>query len=79
VNANFIMNVIDNLNARDDYAQMRSKTQQFNPLKETGPGWKAFVKMFNIIGLPLLVAVFGIIVWMRRSARKRMIQTMFGK
>jgi ABC-type uncharacterized transport system involved in gliding motility auxiliary subunit len=78
-NATFVLNVLDNLNSRDEYAEMRSKTQRFNPLKETGPGLKAFVKSFNIAGLPILVVVFGIFVWARRSARKRTIQAMFSR
>ena len=28
-------------------------------------------------GLPVLVALFGVIVWMRRSSRRKMIQMMF--
>ncbi|NIM19159.1 MAG: hypothetical protein GTO51_02125 [Candidatus Latescibacteria bacterium] len=78
-NAMFILNVLDNLNNRDEYAEMRSKTQRFNPLKETGPGVKAFVKTFNVAGLPVLVVVFGIIVWVRRTARKKAIQAMFSR
>jgi len=78
-NATFMLNLLDDLNGRDDYARMRSKTQQFNPLRESGPGVRAFVKTFNIAGLPVLVALFGILVWMRRAARKRAIQTMFSK
>jgi ABC-type uncharacterized transport system involved in gliding motility auxiliary subunit len=78
-NATFVLNVLDNLNSRNEYAEMRSKTQRFNPLKETGAGMKTFVKSFNIAGLPILVAIFGIIVWARRTARKRTIQAMFSR
>lgn len=78
-NATFVLNVLDDLNGRDEYALMRSKTQRFNPLSETGPGVKAFVKTFNIAGLPILVVVFGIFVWVRRTARKRTIQAMFSR
>lgn len=78
-NATFILNVIDFLNNRGDIAVMRSKTQSFNPLYETGPGTKTFVKSLNIAGLPILVAVFGLFVWLRRHSRKRRIQMMFQK
>ncbi|MFH1756166.1 MAG: hypothetical protein ABIA59_10755, partial [Candidatus Latescibacterota bacterium] len=78
-NATFIFNVLDDLNNRVEYAQMRSKTQRFNPIKETGAGMKTFVKMFNIAGLPILVVFFGIFVWVRRTARKRTIQAMFSR
>jgi ABC-2 type transport system permease protein len=78
-NAMFIMNTLDYLNGREDIALMRSKEQRFNPLMETGGGTRTFVKSFNIAGLPILVVLFGLGVWVRRHARKRRIAMMFGK
>jgi hypothetical protein len=56
---------------------MRSKEQRFDPLSDTDPGMKTFIKSFNMVGLPLLTAIFGLGVWFRRTARKRRIQEMF--
>ncbi len=78
-NAMFVMNVLDYLNGREEIALMRSKEQRFNPLMETKGGTRAFVKAFNIAGLPLLVIFFGLGVWFLRHSRKRRIQMMFGK
>ena len=78
-NSTFVLNVLDNLNSRDEYAEMRSKIQRFNPLKDTGPGVKAFIKTFNIAGLPVIVVAFGIFVWVRRTTRKKTIQAMFSR
>ncbi len=78
-NAQFVINVIDYLNGRGDIAVMRSKTQRFNPLKEISPGARATIKTANIAGLPVLVIIAGIIVWGRRSSKKRKIQKMFSK
>ncbi len=75
----FIMNVIDHLNGRDAYADMRGKSQRFNPLRDTSAGARTFVKTLNIAGLPVLVVALGIVVWARRSGRKRRIQAMFAK
>lgn len=75
--ATFVMNVLDHLNGRDAYAGMRSKVQEFNPLRETSPGVKTFVKSLNIAGLPVIVVLFGIAVWLRRAARKRSIEMIF--
>ncbi len=77
-NAQFVMNVIDYLNNREETAVMRSKTQRFNPVKTVSPATKTTVKTFNIAGLPVLVIIAGIIVWSRRSARKRNIRRIFG-
>lgn len=76
-NTVFVLNAIDALNNREDLAVMRAKEQTFNPLADTSPGERTFIKFFNIAGLPLLVALFGLGVWVRRSARKRRIQAMF--
>lgn len=72
-----IMNVVDALNDRDAIAQMRSKVQRFNPLAETAPTTKTAFKALNIVGLPIGVALFGVVVWMRRTARKKRIQLQF--
>jgi hypothetical protein len=71
--------VLDVLNNRDEIAVMRSKEQRFNPLIETGPAIKTFVKSFNIAGLPVLVVAFGLLVWLRRHSRQKNIRMMFQK
>ncbi len=76
-NAQFVMNVVDYLNGHGDVAVMRSKTQKFNPIADVSPAVRTSIKTANIAGLPLLVVVAGIIVWVRRTARKRMIQRIF--
>jgi hypothetical protein len=76
-NSMFVLNVIDYLNQREGIAVMRSKVQRFNPLLSTGGTVKAFVKGVNIIGLPILVVLFGLLVWALRHARKKRIRMMF--
>ncbi|MEN8247162.1 MAG: Gldg family protein [Thermodesulfobacteriota bacterium] len=72
-----IMNLVDYLNNREGIAVMRSKEQRFNPLDDVGAGLRTFVKSFNIVGLPVVVVIFGLIVLFRRRGRKRRIQAMF--
>ena len=38
---------------------------------------KTFIKTFNIVGLPVLVILFGLFIWMRRHSRKKQIQMIF--
>ncbi len=78
-NTILILNILDYLNGREDIAVMRGKVQQFNPLNDTQPVIKTFVKAFNIAGLPVLVILFGLGVWFRRHSRKKYIQMMFAK
>jgi ABC-type uncharacterized transport system involved in gliding motility auxiliary subunit len=76
-NAMFVMNVIDYLNDREGVAVMRSKEQRFNPLEETDTATRTLTKAFNVIGVPVLVVLFGMLVWLRRAARKKRIQAMY--
>jgi ABC-2 type transport system permease protein len=78
-NAMFVLNLLDYLNGREEIALMRSKEQRFNPLIESGGGTRTFVKAFNIAGLPSLVILFGVGVWLRRHSRKRKIRMMFAR
>jgi len=78
-NATFILNVLDYLNNREGIAELRSKEQRFNPLVEVKGGVKTFIKSFNIVGLPILVILFGLTVWFLRHSKKNRIQMMFQK
>lgn len=76
-NAIFVMNILDVLNDRQDMAQMRSKVLSFNPLDKTDAGTKTFIKAFNIAGLPIIVVIFGLLMWMKRHMRRKRIELMF--
>jgi ABC-type uncharacterized transport system involved in gliding motility auxiliary subunit len=76
-NAMFVMNILDLLNGQEGIADMRSKTQSINPLTDTSAFAKTAIKAFNIVGLPVLVVLFGLVIWGRRHSRKKSIQMMF--
>lgn len=76
-NSTFVMNVIDVLNHREDIALMRSKIQSFNPLTVKDEQLRMLAKVFNIAGLPVIVVIFGLLVWVKRTTRKRRIDAMF--
>ncbi len=78
-NALFVLNLLDFLNDRSDIAVMRSKRQRLNLLGEVKGGTKTFVKAFNIAGLPILVVLAGIGIWIKRKSRQKRIQTLFKK
>ncbi len=76
-NSTFVMNVIDVLNHREDISLMRSKIQSFNPLTVKDEQFRMLAKVFNIAGLPVIVVIFGLLVWVKRTTRKRRIEDMF--
>ncbi|MGD9825196.1 hypothetical protein, partial [Desulfobacter sp.] len=69
---------LDHLNGDDGTALLRSKQQTLNPIAETNPLTKNIIKGFNIIGLSVLVFLFGLGVWFFRSMKKKKIARMFG-
>ena len=76
-NSIFTMNVLDALNNRTDMAKLRAKTQEFVPLPELSAATRSVIKLFNIIGLPILVFIFGLLVWIFRNRRKKTIRARF--
>ena len=76
-NAMFVLNMIDALNGREAIGVMRSKVQRFNPLEETEPLVKTLIKAANMVGLPIVVVIFGAGVWVHRRARRKRIQLLF--
>jgi hypothetical protein len=57
---------------------LRSKQQTLNPISDTDPLTKNIIKGFNVIGLCVLVFLFGLGVWFFRSMKKKKITHMFG-
>ncbi|MBU2454678.1 MAG: ABC transporter permease, partial [Proteobacteria bacterium] len=76
-NATFILNSIDHLNGEDNIARLRSKQQTLNPIAQTTPFNRGFIKAFNIIVLPILVILFGLGVLAKRTSRKKKIANRF--
>ncbi len=76
-NSVFVMNLIDYLSDQEDYAVMRSKGQTINPLRDTQPETRTFIKTFNIVGLPILTVLVGILIWLRWISRKTRIRSLF--
>ncbi|MBB6480545.1 Gldg family protein [Spirochaeta isovalerica] len=78
-NSMMIQNMVDYLNGREDYAIMRSKGQGYNPLEEVDNATKAFLKGLNILFLPVLVILTGMVMWFYWNGRKRKIAAMFSE
>ncbi|MBT8339406.1 MAG: ABC transporter permease, partial [Desulfatitalea sp.] len=78
-NSVFTINMIDALSGRADVAVMRSKEQQINPLHPTSATTKLGIKSATMAGLPIVVILFGLIVWWRRHMHRKAIQAAFRK
>jgi len=76
-NSIMVMNILDELNNKGDFSVMRKKGLSYNPLNETTPGVKTFIKTLNIAVIPVLVILAGLLVWMRWVSRQKKIAAMF--
>ena len=76
-NSLFVLNLIDSLSGREDYAVMRTKGASYAPLDDTTPAARSFIKTFNIAGLPILVVLGGLGAWLARNRKKRRIESRF--
>lgn len=76
-NAIFVLNILDYLNGNEELPLMRSKALNLNPLTETTPEYRSFVKGFAMGGMPFLVILAGLVVWRRREARREVIRRRF--
>jgi ABC-type uncharacterized transport system involved in gliding motility auxiliary subunit len=76
-NSVFIMNIIDTLSGRPDFALMRSKGQRYNPIEETTPARRTFLKAVNIAVIPIMVVFAGILMWFRWKRRQKNIELLF--
>lgn len=76
-NAVLALNMMDWLSGREGFAQLRGKASAVSLLPEIAPEVRTFVKTFNVAGLPILVVLAGLGVWLGWTARKKRIRAMF--
>jgi gliding-associated putative ABC transporter substrate-binding component GldG len=62
-------NIVDWLSLDDGLISIRAKTIASRPIKELSPGAIKWVKWLNILGVPLLVVLFGLLRWSSRRRR----------
>lgn len=73
----FILGMIDHMNGRDDYAEMRNKGQNFTPLYEVHAVVKLLIQLFALILVPLFAVLAGLIMLIRRTVYKKKLRTVF--
>ncbi|MDE3171831.1 MAG: Gldg family protein [Gemmatimonadota bacterium] len=70
-NLDFVLNAVDWLAQDDALISIRSKNRAPPKLAFTSAGTRDFVKYFNLIGVPVLVAIAGLAALARRRRRTR--------
>lgn len=67
----FFVNAVDWLAQDSNMAQIRNRGLSDRPLPELSPGVKQFARYGNMLGIPFLFILFGIVRWQWRKARLR--------
>ena len=80
-NMNFLQNVVDWLVSDEALISIRSRGFVPQPLDPNlSDGAKSAIKYGNIVGVPLLFLLFGVVLWQLRAAkRRRLASTFFDK
>jgi len=73
----FLVNLMDFLNNKEEMAILRSKVQRFNPIEKSKVSTRDFIKIFNIVGVPIIFIFIGIFVFVLRQKKRKRIETIF--
>ena len=77
-NSLLLLNLIDAMNGREDRALMRTKGRRVRPLREIEPPARTAIKTFAVAGLPALVVLAGVVVWVLGGMRRHRIRLQYG-
>ena len=69
-NLTFFLNTVDYLTLDSDLISIRSKTISARPLKDTSDSIKTWIKIINIILIPLIIIVIGVVRFYLRKRNK---------
>lgn len=76
-NAVFIHNLTDYMNGNETFASMRSKGMVYNPVNMKSETFRTTAKVFNIAGIPLLIASIGFAAFFLRKKRAALISAKY--
>ena len=72
---NFFLNTVDWLTLGDALIGIRSQTITDRPLREVSEIEKNFIKYLCIVGVPLIVIIFGLLRYLLKRRAKRFVET----
>lgn len=76
-NAVFFQNMMDSFLLGDKMIGIRSRTIIDRPLANLSDAVRGILRYVNMIGVPILVVLFGMYQWLKRSARRRMLEAKY--
>ena len=73
----FLRNALDALNGAEEFCVMRTKGMSLNTLRVNQGAAVQAAALFNQYGLPLLVALAGLVAWRHRASRRKTIRARY--
>lgn len=77
LNSLFVANMADMLALGDQLAGIRSAPVNTRPLKQLSEAQQQFLKWANVLGVPVLLVLFGLLLWWFRNQRRKAIQARY--
>ncbi|MCP4130744.1 MAG: hypothetical protein GY754_07165, partial [bacterium] len=78
-NDHFLHSMMDYMTGNSYVTTMKRKQLEYNPLDATSPTERIVYKVINIAGVPHLILLIGLFVWIRRGSRKKALMKEFSK
>lgn len=73
----FLHSIVDYMAGREYVPEMKCKSLDYNPLDKTEKSTRFILKIINIVVVPVSVALTGLVIWRRRSVRRRLVESEF--
>ncbi|MCH7471632.1 GldG family protein [bacterium] len=73
-NVLYIQNIVDMLVFGEDLISIRSKSVTSRPLVQLTDNQRSFYRWMNILGVPVLLTLFGLLLWFLKGKRRQAIQ-----
>jgi hypothetical protein len=73
----FVANMADMLALGDELSGIRSAPVDMRPLKSLDDNQKAFIRWASVLAVPLLLCLFGLLLWWLRGQRRKAIQARY--
>jgi gliding-associated putative ABC transporter substrate-binding component GldG len=77
-NALFLSNAVDMLAYGNELLNIRSTPVASRPLRPLTAAQKQFFRWINVLGMPVLLALFGMLLWFLKSKRRQAMQEKYG-
>jgi ABC-2 type transport system permease protein len=78
-NMMYLNNVADMLLMGDDLLNIRNAPTAQRPLRLLSDAQKGFYRWLNVLGVPVLLVLFGLALWMLKGKRRRAIQAKYAE